>query len=317
MDGAIPNVPDSKATGCSGALGLAVFPLTGIPILDGSRSACGWDTDPDAVVPGIFGPAAIPRLIRRDYVENGNDSHWLSNPEEPLTGFDRVIGDEATTRSLRTRLGLVMIEQRIAGTDGLRGEGFGLQGLARVALGNRQYAGELWRDELVAFCEANPTVVGNGRAGRRPRRLPDPRRLGPARRPRLGRRDPLPALRLSAARATSSRCRPASRAATPRARRRSSTSRSTRPIRSTRRAGSTPTTRWSAGRSATRSPISPVPGSRSTARCATSSTTPGAASGSRSAAGPGRSASSTRSTSSGTPSAATPTSPTARASSPR
>ena len=86
MDGAIPNVPDAKATGCSGALGLAVFPLTGIPILDGSRSACGWDTDPDAVVPGIFGPAAIPRLFRRDYVENGNDSHWLSNPEQPLTG---------------------------------------------------------------------------------------------------------------------------------------------------------------------------------------------------------------------------------------
>ena len=96
MDGAIPNVPDAKATGCSGALGLAVFPLTGIPILDGSRSACGWDTDPDAVVPGIFGPAAIPRLFRRDYVENGNDSHWLSNPEEPLTGLrpgDRRRGD--------------------------------------------------------------------------------------------------------------------------------------------------------------------------------------------------------------------------------
>ena len=68
MDGAIPNVPDAKATGCAGALGAAVFPLTGIPILDGSRSECGWDTDPDAVVDGIFGPAAIPRLFRRDYV---------------------------------------------------------------------------------------------------------------------------------------------------------------------------------------------------------------------------------------------------------
>jgi acyl-homoserine-lactone acylase len=29
-----------------------------------------------------------------------------------------------------------------------------------VALGNRQYAGELWRDELVEFCEANPTLSG-------------------------------------------------------------------------------------------------------------------------------------------------------------
>ena len=161
MDGAIPNVTDEKATQCAGALGVAVFPITGIPVLDGSRSECDWDTDPDAVVPGIFGPSAIPRLFRRDYVENGNDSHWLSNPEEPLTGYARVIGDEATTRSLRTRLGLTMIQQRIAGTDGLRGKGFTLRNLSRVALGNRQYAGELWRDELVAYCNQNPVVTGS------------------------------------------------------------------------------------------------------------------------------------------------------------
>jgi acyl-homoserine-lactone acylase len=161
MDGAIPNVPDSKATGCSGALGLAVFPLTGIPVLDGSRSECNWDSDPDAVIPGIFGPSNIPRLFRRDYVENGNDSHWLSNPEQPLTGYARVIGDEETARSLRTRLGLTMIQQRIAGTDGLPGKKFTLRNLATVALGNRQYAGELWRDELVDFCNANPVVTSS------------------------------------------------------------------------------------------------------------------------------------------------------------
>jgi acyl-homoserine-lactone acylase len=161
MDGAIPNVPDSKATQCAGALGLAIFPLTGIPVLDGSRSECNWDTDPDAVIPGIFGPSQIPRLFRRDYVENGNDSHWLSNPAQPLTGYNRIIGDEQTERSLRTRLGLTMIQQRIAGTDGLQGKGFTLRNLAKVALGNRQYAAELWQDELVAFCNQNPIVTGS------------------------------------------------------------------------------------------------------------------------------------------------------------
>lgn len=158
MDGAIPNVSDEKATNCAGSLGPAVFPITGIPILDGSRSQCNWDTDPDSVVDGILGASRIPRLFRDDYVTNGNDSHWLSNPEQPLEGYERVIGDERTQRSLRTRLGLLMVEQRIAGSDGRRGDGFSLRRLARVALDNRQYAGELWRDELVAMCDQSSSA---------------------------------------------------------------------------------------------------------------------------------------------------------------
>jgi acyl-homoserine-lactone acylase len=138
-----------------------VFPVSGIPVLNGSRSACRWESDADAVVPGIFGPHEIPRLFRRDYVHNGNDSHWLINPAHPLTGYERVIGDEVTPRSLRTRLGLEMVRQRLAGTDRLRGHRFTLRRLARVALGNRQYAGELWRDELVAFCEQHPSLSGS------------------------------------------------------------------------------------------------------------------------------------------------------------
>ena len=39
MDGAVPNVPDSKATGCAGVLGVALFPLTGHP--DPRRLALG------------------------------------------------------------------------------------------------------------------------------------------------------------------------------------------------------------------------------------------------------------------------------------
>jgi acyl-homoserine-lactone acylase len=162
MDGAIPNVPDAKANGCSGALGLVLFPLTGIPVLDGTRTECHWDTDADAVVPGIVGPSRIPELIRRDYVTNGNDSHWVTNPEAPLTGFERIIGDEGTVRSLRTRLGLRMVQERLAGTDGLKGRRFTLRRLARVALNNRQYAGELWRDELVDYCEGQPALVAAG-----------------------------------------------------------------------------------------------------------------------------------------------------------
>ena len=151
----VPHVPDAKALGCAGALGLVTFTVLGLPTLDGSRSACAWGTDPDAPVPGIFGPGNLPHLFRDDYVTNGNDSFWLSNPEEPLEGFARIIGDQRTERSLRTRLGLMMVAERLSGADGRApsaGDVFTQDVLQDVVFDNRHLAGELVQDELVALC---------------------------------------------------------------------------------------------------------------------------------------------------------------------
>jgi acyl-homoserine-lactone acylase len=152
--GAVPHVTDAKAEACIvSATGRAQWAAR-TPVLDGSRAECEWGTDPDAVVPGIFGPSALPHLFRTDYVVQSNDSYWLTNPEEPLTGFPRILGDEQTERSLRTRLALEQVEQRIAGTDGLAGKGFDLKRTQRVLFGNRNKSAELARDELVAACRA-------------------------------------------------------------------------------------------------------------------------------------------------------------------
>ena len=163
MQGAIPNVPDELAAQCNVAE--AGFETLGLPILDGSRRACDWEKDPDAVAAGTFPPDEVPTLTRRDYTHNGNDSHWLTNPEEPFEGFDRLIGIEDAERSYRTRIGLIQIAERIAGTDGLPGQKFTRRSLEQVALGNRQYLGELWRDELVTLCDANPTGILVGSDG--------------------------------------------------------------------------------------------------------------------------------------------------------
>ena len=58
---------------------------------------------PDAVQPGIFGPAKMPTLKDAPYAENSNDSAWLANADRPLTGYERVFGNVGTPRSLRTR----------------------------------------------------------------------------------------------------------------------------------------------------------------------------------------------------------------------
>ena len=154
MQGAIPYVDDELAAECNVAI--AGFETLGLPIMDGARSACNWKSSDDAVAPGTFPPDEVPSLFRDDYVHNGNDSHWLSNVEEPLTGFDRIIGIEEAERTYRTRIGLLQIEERLAGTDGLPGDKFDQRSLEKVALGNRQYLGELWRDNLVTLCEAAP-----------------------------------------------------------------------------------------------------------------------------------------------------------------
>jgi acyl-homoserine-lactone acylase len=157
--GTIPNVSNAKAKECDTAVGEATFKLVGLPVLDGSRSACNWATDADSVVPGIFGPSHLPSLLRSDYVTNSNNSYWLSNPHQPLTGFARIIGDQETERSLRTRIGLIMTEEQI------QKGGFTREDMQNMVFGDRQYGGELVRDEAVNMCRSFPAGMAPSEKG--------------------------------------------------------------------------------------------------------------------------------------------------------
>ena len=144
--GSIPNVPDDHARTCNTALGQALTAYIGLPVLDGSRSSCDWQNDPDAVRPGIFGPSHEPYLFRSDYVTNSNDSYWLSNPHEPLEGFARIIGDQRTARSLRTRMGLVGVEEII------KNGGFTNKRMRDFEFSDRAMSGELAAAGAVEMC---------------------------------------------------------------------------------------------------------------------------------------------------------------------
>jgi acyl-homoserine-lactone acylase len=156
----VPHVTDTHAARCiTSAQGKALYPETFV--LDGSRSACTWGNDPHAVQPGIFAPSNIPQLTRTDYVANSNDSPWLTNPAAPITGYPAIFGDTGTERSLRTRLGLDMIAQRLAGSDGFGPPGFTLPSLQATMLGNRNYSAELGRADVVAMCRAHPVLTAS------------------------------------------------------------------------------------------------------------------------------------------------------------
>ncbi len=156
----VPNVPDSLAARCINTdLAMLVFANQGLPILDGADPGCEWIVDPAAPQAGIFAATALPALARNDYIANSNDSYWLSNPEQPLTGFPRIVGDEETPRSLRTRLALTQIRERLNGQDGLPGMTFSLPHLQTILFANRNYGGELLAGDLSSVCAMHPTVV--------------------------------------------------------------------------------------------------------------------------------------------------------------
>jgi len=156
----VPHVTDAQAAQCvDSPLGKSVYPAE--TILDGSLSACAWGSDPDAIVPGIFGPRAQPALSRKDFVTNSNDSYWLSNPAAPLTGYPLIYGLTGTQRTLRTRLGLDVIGRRIAGTDGLGAPGFGVANTQQALFTDRNLSAELARDAVVSLCGKEFTLTAS------------------------------------------------------------------------------------------------------------------------------------------------------------
>ena len=159
--GMIPNVSRELVESCSiSDFAREQWAKDRVPVLDGSRADCDWKTDADASAPGVFGPAASPHLFRTDYVTQSNDSYWLTNPAQPLTGYSPIWGDEATTRSLRTRLGLIQVADRVAGTDGLGEPKFDIGTLQKVMYGTRNYGAELVRQDLAKICmtSARPNI---------------------------------------------------------------------------------------------------------------------------------------------------------------
>ncbi|TDC97559.1 peptidase S45 [Nonomuraea deserti] len=151
----VPHVTDEQAERCRAKDDPELL------ILDGSTSDCLWGEDADAIEPGIFGPAAQPRLTRADYVANANASPWLTNPEAPLTDYPHIYGNVRRMRDLRTRVGLDMIAQRLSGDDGLGAPGFTLETLQKTATGKRNLSAELLRPDLRALCRAEPVMTAS------------------------------------------------------------------------------------------------------------------------------------------------------------
>jgi len=139
----VPNVSADKLARCSD-------PRAGLQmiVLDGSNSECAWDIDPTAAQKGIFAADKLPQLLRKDFVQHSNDSAWMANPAQPLTGFSPLISQDGQPLGLRSRFALDRLNTLnkaglIAATD-----------LQHMVMDDQVYQAAQVMPDLLQFCAA-------------------------------------------------------------------------------------------------------------------------------------------------------------------
>ncbi len=125
-----------------------------VVVLDGSDPDCAWRVDPRSTVPGNLPADDMPRATSTRYFTNSNDSYWLSNPDEPLEGYLPTIGPERTPRSLRTRAGLVFLNERLDEDGKLEPEA-----VQEILFSHRHFGAELLLDDVLAICEDGDRAI--------------------------------------------------------------------------------------------------------------------------------------------------------------
>ncbi|MFT4822991.1 MAG: acyl-homoserine-lactone acylase [Halioglobus sp.] len=156
---AVPHLTQEKLERCVNGLGalLADGTTNAIIGLDGSTSDCEWGEDADSPADSqLFGYEARPKIFTKNYVANSNNSYWLSDADNPLTGFPVVmgwLGHEDTQQFLRTRITHLMVADRLAGTDDISETPlFDMQTLQALMYSNRVYGAEVALDDTLQIC---------------------------------------------------------------------------------------------------------------------------------------------------------------------
>ncbi|QXE09939.1 MULTISPECIES: acylase [Pseudomonas] len=140
----VPNVSADKLAKCSDPrIGLQMI------VLDGSNSACAWDIDPQAAQKGIYAASQLPQLLRKDFVQHSNDSAWLANPAQPLTGFSPLISQDGQPLGLRSRFAL----ERLSAL-GKKGP-LAVKDLQQMVMDDNVYLATQVLPDLLKFCAAD------------------------------------------------------------------------------------------------------------------------------------------------------------------
>ncbi|HSR97639.1 MAG TPA: penicillin acylase family protein, partial [Kofleriaceae bacterium] len=139
----VPNLPQDRCI----AQGFEPLAARGLAVLDGSTVQCRWVVAAGTPTPGIVPAQGLPSITRRDFVQNSNDSAWLSNPAAPLVGYPAIVSRDGEPASPRTRLGLAQIAAELAA-----GRRFTPRSALDLAFSNRAFHATTLLDDLRALC---------------------------------------------------------------------------------------------------------------------------------------------------------------------
>ncbi|MBB6542023.1 acyl-homoserine-lactone acylase [Thalassotalea piscium] len=149
-DSTVPNLSDS-----------AIATLTTNPTLIGIKKAAGFTVLPGNISAFIFDDAVpydkAPKYMGTDYVQNSNDSFWLTNAEMPIVGVSPLYGNVGNQQSLRSRMAHTLLGDA-AGSDNL----FSLAEVEQALVGNRSYLSEAVLNDLLTICNAQGSTPVNG-----------------------------------------------------------------------------------------------------------------------------------------------------------
>ena len=139
-DSTVPNLPTIAEQALrNDPMALQLRELLGFSLLPGTSAAFDY-----------HGPVPYenaPKLERSDFVQNSNDSYWLTNPEDKLIGHSILYGKTGVEQSLRSRMSQKMLVDS-KGPD----ERFDIDDLQTALFSERAYLSEAVLDDLVAHC---------------------------------------------------------------------------------------------------------------------------------------------------------------------
>ncbi len=156
----IPNVSDQQLEDCvadpfRNNLKAGKFIMF---VLDGSRSACDWQLDETAPQKGIIPGNDLITIERDDFVQNSNDSAWLTNPAAPTTNQPLIVSASDYPQNGRTRLGVSQTQRLIEEAGGQ----ITSEHLKKLLFNNISLSGPSLIKAHETVCKVEDVDLGNG-----------------------------------------------------------------------------------------------------------------------------------------------------------